>query len=526
MHLTIKMINRRLWGITFATSLIMIFLLASACVYAAGVQTQLCLVIDGSGSIDSGEWDIIRQAIATAINETMPHDGSVELTIVQFGYSSSDGYAKTELKPTIIDASNYAAISAQILTIPKGDGSTPTAHGLFLGWSEMQNSSNFNSNARQVINLATDGVPNISSDTATIDLDGSGGSANAEDDVIAVVNNAVAQGLDELDVEAIGITQANSDWLQSWVVRPQPGVIAPPFTKAGWIRIVADPTEFANTIGQKIGVIVFGNEGAWVPSAEGTLAAGLTTIGITSLISAFASALSSPTSLPSSTIASKISQLFPEILKKWLHEFISSKRKRAISQKTGNPLKPTKPEIITYIIASAILTIAYAYAKTSTFNEILSVIPSILLTSVIVGFAKNFLEVVIARKLGVWTEHRLWYFGLASFILSTIIFKVPFSSPSRNTSYSPEFTKRKLGMVSASSVLIGIVFALIFYIIFASGFTLIGSIGIVMSLSIAFFEALPIPPMNGKDIYNWNKILWVILFELTLVLYILCLFFI
>ncbi len=505
--------------IALAVSMLSVLALVPTFVHAASVKTQLCLVVDGSGSISSSEWSIIKQALAKAVNETIPHDGSVELTIVQFGYSSAEGYAKTELQPIAVDNVNYVKISAQIQAMPKGSSETPTAHGLYLGWSELKNSPNSGSSAKKVINLATDGVPNVRNNNATTDLDGSNGSPNAKDDVIATVNNAVAQGLDELDIEAIGIAETNSDWLKNWTVYPQPGITAPPFTKPGWIRIVADSTEFANTIGQKMQVVISGSTDAWVPPAEGALAAGLITVGATSIISSLASALSNP----SGGVAQKISSLFPEILKKWLHEFISSKRKLLISPKTGNPLSLTKLEIVSYVFALVILTFAFAYAKSQTLDEILIVIPTILATSIIVEFVKNFAIEAIARKQGVWTEHRLWYFGLATFLFSTIVFRVPFSSPSRNIHYSQKFTKRSLGLVSATSVFLGFIFAVIFAFILVSGFTLIGSIGLVMSLTMAFFEALPIPPMNGKDIYDWNKLVWVGLFMATFALYMLCL---
>jgi Zn-dependent protease len=57
---------------------------------------------------------------------------------------------------------------------------------------------------------------------------------------------------------------------------------------------------------------------------------------------------------------------------------------------------------------------------------------------------------------------------------------------------------------------------------FVNGFTLIGSIGMVMSLTIALFETFPIPPMNGKEIYNWSKPLWFGLFVAAFTPYILC----
>jgi len=507
-------------GVVFGFFLLSILvLLSSSLARGAGVKTQLCLVIDGSGSISSGEWSIITQAISEAINETVPHDGSVEFTIVQFGYSSSEGYAKTEQPPTVIDSANYAMIVSQVAGIPKSSGSTPTAYGLYLGWSELRNSPNFGSSTRQVINLATDGVANVRNKNATSDLDGSGGSPNANDDVVAAVNSAVAQGLDELDVEGIELTINDVNWLKNWTVYPQPGIVAPPFTKAGWIRIVADPAEFASTVGQKMQVIISGNSDIWVPPAEGALFAGLLTVGMTGAVSSLGSAVSSS----GNAVAQKISGLLPEVLKKWLHDFISSKRKLVITQKAGNPFKLTKLEVASYVVALSILTFAFVYAKIQTLDEILFVLPTILATSIIVEFVKNFVVEAVARKMGVWTEHRLWYFGIAAFLISTLAFRTPFSSPSRNIHYSKSFTKRSIGIVSATSVFIGFAFAVIFGIVFVSGFTLIGSVGLVMSLTMAFFEALPIPPMSGKDIYDWSRPLWTTLFVATFSLYMLCL---
>ena len=224
--------------------------------YATSVRTQMCIVIDGSGSINETKWTIIKNGVAEAINSTIPKDGSVELTIVQFGYSASNGYAKTELTPTVVDGGNYAAIVDVVLAMPKSNQCTPMAHGIFLGWTELKTSPNFAFSEEQVINLATDGAANIRNNYTTSDLDGSGGdSPNARDDAIAVVNYAVSEGLDELDVEGIDIVSSNRDWLKKWVVRPQPAHLAPPFN-SGWIRVVTNSSEFAVALGAKFNAVL------------------------------------------------------------------------------------------------------------------------------------------------------------------------------------------------------------------------------------------------------------------------------
>ncbi len=491
--------------------------LAPSCTAASPVKVQLCMVIDGSGTINSVEWATIVNSISKGVNETVPHDGSVEFTIVQFGES-----ARTELSPTVIDSANYAEVANRILEIPKIGGGTAMANGLHRAWNELKDSTNYPNAAKHVVNLATDGMPNVRNRNATSDLDGDG-RVDAYDDVIAVVSDAANQGLDELDMEGISVSDTDMQWFKDNVVRPQPGIFAPPFTKAGWVRQVADVEEFASTIGQKLQAVIGSAEEVWTPDAVGALVAGIFTVGATSVISALASAVANPEAFPSRTVA-MFSQVFPDTLKRWLHEFISSKRKLVIGPLKRSSFTVTKFEVAAYAVALSVLTFAFAYVKAPTLNEILVIIPTVLATSILVEFTKNYVISVIARIEGVWTEYRLWYFGLALFLFSSFVFRVPFSSPGRLTHNAPKFTKKSLGLISAVQVLIPFAFAMVFYGLFISGYTLIGNIGIVMCLTMALFDSLPIPPMNGKDIYDWNKLLWLGLFTSAFTLYMMMLF--
>lgn len=498
-------------------------MLIRECSAASGVRIQLCMVIDGSGSINSTEWSLIVQAVSKGIRENIPHDGSIELTIVQFGGSSAT-FARTELAPTIINSATYSGAADGVLSIQKMGGGTPTASGVYLGWQEIMDSPNFGPAAKQVINLATDEVPTptVRNNNATTDLDGNG-NVDGADDLIAVVNRAVSQGLDELDVEGINLQAQGKDWFKNWVVRPQPGAVAPPFSKSGWIRFVTDVPEFADTLGQKLHAVIWGNE-VWAPDAIGALAAGVITVGITSVASMLASAVTTPEAFPSQQIAQKISTTLPDTLKKWLHEFVSAKRKMIIDQRSGPSFSISRFELVSYVISLSVLTFAFSYVRVSALDQILTVIPTVLATSIIVEFVKNYGITAVARMQDVWTEHRLWYFGLTLFLFSSLVFRVPFSSPSRLTHNSPKFTRRSLGLAAAAQVLIPIGFGAVFYGLFTVGLTLIGSIGIVMCLTMAFFDSIPIPPVNGKDIYDWSKILWIALFITTFTLYVLVLF--
>lgn len=205
---------------------------------------QLCIVIDGSGSISPGDWSVIVNGIADAVENNLPHDSTVELSVVQFASS-----AQLEVAPIIITAANYQTVANTIKAITQLGTSTATAHGIALGWSTIAASPNFNTFDKQIINLATDGYPNIRNNEASSDLDGDL-DVDEYDDIIATVNNAELAGLDELDVEGINISDPLIIWFRDYCVRPQPGTIAPPFDP-GWIQAVATAEEFAEAIAEK-----------------------------------------------------------------------------------------------------------------------------------------------------------------------------------------------------------------------------------------------------------------------------------
>jgi hypothetical protein len=271
-------------------------------------------------------------------------------------------------------------------------------------------------------------------------------------------------------------------------------------------------------------VIITGWRDVWVPSVDGAFLAALFSVGLTGLISLLSSAVTNPETFPSAVVAQKINGFFPETFKKWLADFVSSKRKLVIRGRVGRSFVPTKWEAVSYAVALLVLAFAFSYVKVVNLGEILSVLPTVLATSIVVEFVKNFTIVTVARLRGVWTEHRLWYFGLVTLLVSSFVFRVPFSSPSRVTHDSPKFTKRSLGLVACASVLVGLAFAGLFYILLANGFILVGNIGLVICLTMAFFETVPIPPMSGKDLYDWSKPLWISLFTATFALYMLCMF--
>jgi len=219
------------------------------------VRFQLCLVLDGSSSLTVTDWNTTIDGIANFINNSIPKDSTVELALVEFGYSSSDGYAKIVLTPTVVSNANSGTLASQVMALTQGGSGISTAAGIQLAWLAFKGSSNFANASSHVINLVTEYLPAVRNGEATSDLDGNG-VVDARDDAIEAVVTAAGQGLNELDVEGVGMDNSTATWFQHYVVWPQVGIVAPPFSKAGWIRTVTNATEFANTISQDFPEIV------------------------------------------------------------------------------------------------------------------------------------------------------------------------------------------------------------------------------------------------------------------------------
>jgi hypothetical protein len=263
---------------------------------------------------------------------------------------------------------------------------------------------------------------------------------------------------------------------------------------------------------------------AWIPTptsgAEASIFA-IIAVGITSAIITAATTVSTGAASGFiGKIIDKLRELIPETLKKWLEDFISSKRKLKIDEKTGSPYLPTKAEIILYTISIILSTFAFSYVKITSIQDLLIILPTFFATSILVSFARTYILSTYSRRKGVWTENKLWYFGLGLFLFTTIAFKTPFSSATRTVHHSRAFTEKLAGFLSTAGILITLTFGALFYIIYKSGFTLIGGTGLAMCLISAFFDTFPIEPMGGKDIYKYNKKIWILTFTSTLLLYI------
>lgn len=230
------------------------------------VKVELGFALDGSGSINPSDWTTQLTGLANVIKgNDFRKDGTIELTVVQFGVNNNctnNSYgAEVEITPTIITASNYQQIANSITQITQGGMGTPLSCGLNLLADAMYNSSNFDPNLNQVINIITDGDPTdcCANSSYCANLTSI---CDAKNDSVAARNYLINKlqltpSMDKITCEFIGNNINLRDWMKNEIVWPQPGAIAPPYPpNNGWVRMIASYRDLEEAIKEKIKTLI------------------------------------------------------------------------------------------------------------------------------------------------------------------------------------------------------------------------------------------------------------------------------
>ncbi|MBK1670425.1 hypothetical protein CKO28_20585 [Rhodovibrio sodomensis] len=168
----------------FALSACMAFgLVAATGAQAAPVQTALSIVIDGSGSISSGDFEVQRDAYATVFADAsvLKADGSVVINVVQF--SSNAQIEQTAIR--INNEADRATLIASINAMTQLNGSTAIGDGINLGRSDMDAflaglpAAEIATNFSKLIDVSTDAGNNAGASPVVATNDAVGGGYSA-----------------------------------------------------------------------------------------------------------------------------------------------------------------------------------------------------------------------------------------------------------------------------------------------------------------------------------------------------------
>lgn len=127
-----------------------------------------------------------------------------------------------------------------------------------------------------------------------------------------------------------------------------------------------------------------------------------------------------------------------------------------------------------------------------------------------------------ALRFGVHAEYRMWKYGLIATLALPIITGVLFSSPILFAApgavyiFGENISRKHNGIISAVGPLTNIVVGG-FFLAIAMLFSLDGFIRTIIvytaqiNLWLAFFNLLPIPPLDGSKVMSWNVGAWALM---------------
>ncbi len=116
----------------------------------------------------------------------------------------------------------------------------------------------------------------------------------------------------------------------------------------------------------------------------------------------------------------------------------------------------------------------------------------------------------LARMYGAWAEFRSWTLGLVIALVMAITTGFVFAAPGATYIYGPHLTKEKLGKIALIGPLTNLALAIVFLFV---GFVIPGlksftTLGSNVNLFLGAFNMIPIFVLDGKKVYDWNKMVW------------------
>jgi len=171
-------------------------------------------------------------------------------------------------------------------------------------------------------------------------------------------------------------------------------------------------------------------------------------------------------------------------------------------------------EIRHIAIAIAALTIAFAFAFAPYppfyhLKSVLYALPLSFIAIVTAFFCHEMAHKYVGQKYGYWSEFRMFPQGLMFALFLGIFFGVVFAAPGAVTIWGMP-TREESGKISIAGPATNIFIAGMFLIL-ASLPTSLSYLFIIIAFInafLAFFNLLPIGPLDGLKVFAWNKIVY------------------
>jgi hypothetical protein len=171
----------------------------------------------------------------------------------------------------------------------------------------------------------------------------------------------------------------------------------------------------------------------------------------------------------------------------------------------------SKGELASISISAVAMTIVFCFVEANGLPDFLNpsvlvaVIPYVLLAVLMENVVEVFAEAVCARVCRVYRQVKLWLYGFALFLVSSLLLRFPTGSPIITRYQSGQISERQKGLIILSKLLILLTLTFPFAGLYMLGFTILGDTGLLMTLMIVFYYSIPLKPIVGKVVFDYKK---------------------
>ena len=171
----------------------------------------------------------------------------------------------------------------------------------------------------------------------------------------------------------------------------------------------------------------------------------------------------------------------------------------------------TRGEILALVTSAFMAVLVFGSAEANGLLNFLdpsgfaSFVPAALVSVCVVILVGEILEAICARACHVFRQFKLWMYGTIMFLISGLIFQVPFGSPGITRYQSGEISKKTKGLLVLTKMLLLTTLSMPFAALTMLGFDYIGNMGLKLTLMTACFSLIPLKPLVGKAIFEYNK---------------------
>ncbi len=171
---------------------------------------------------------------------------------------------------------------------------------------------------------------------------------------------------------------------------------------------------------------------------------------------------------------------------------------------------PTKEELTDLIIADVALSIAFSIILG--FGNFLYYFPMALIAVTVSFILHEYMHKITAQHFGAVAAFKRSDFGIIIALVTSFIGFL-MAMPGATMIYTNNFTKRENGIVSlvgplTNLMLFFIVFGLALLIRFSTYIEATLIFTAFINLWLAFFNMLPIYPLDGSKVLSWNKLIY------------------